>query len=208
MNNDLSSYFEDPEFKELLAKYEGMVHDHTSIYFDAEELTDIAEYYASKDREADAEKAIDFALLLHPSNTDALVFKARSLCIKGKLNEAYQVMNLIEDTSDREVKFLKAELLIEEGRMDEADEIYQELAESEDESIEVLMDIALSYMDANRKEMAFQWLEKIRSKGINVTNNQKFRDIWCDFCMTFNEPSKALEAYQITLDEYPYSISH
>ena len=116
MNNDLSSYFEDPEFKDILAKYEGMVNDHTSIYFDAEELTDIAEYYASQNREADAEKAIDFALLLHPSNTDALVFKARSLCIKGKLNEAYQVMNLIEDMSDREVKFLKADLKKEEWK--------------------------------------------------------------------------------------------
>ena len=83
MNNDLSSYFEEPEFKEILAKYEGMVNDHTSIYFDAEELTDIAEFYASQGREKEAEKAIDFALLLHPSNTDALAFKSRSLCIKG-----------------------------------------------------------------------------------------------------------------------------
>ena len=208
MNNDLSSYFEDPEFKNILAKYEGMVNDHTSIYFDAEELTDIAEYYASQNREAEADKAIDFALMLHPSNTDALVFKARSLCIKGKLKEAYQVMNLIEDMSDREVKFLKADLMMEEGRMDEADEVYRELAETENESIEVLMDIALSYMDANQKEMAHTWLEKLRTKGVDETNNQKFRDIWCDFCMTFNEPSKALKAYQITLDEHPYSISH
>ena len=28
MNNDLSSYFEDPEFKEALEKYEGMVKNH------------------------------------------------------------------------------------------------------------------------------------------------------------------------------------
>ena len=44
MNNDLSSYFEDPEFKEALEKYEGMVKNHTPAYFDADELTDIAEY--------------------------------------------------------------------------------------------------------------------------------------------------------------------
>ena len=36
MNNDLSSYFEDPEFKDLLAKYEGMAESHTPTYFDAE----------------------------------------------------------------------------------------------------------------------------------------------------------------------------
>ncbi len=208
MNNDLSSYFEDPEFKEILAKYEGMVSDHTSIYFDAEELTDIAEYYASQDREKEAEAAIDFALLLHPSNTDALVFKARSLCIKGRLNEAYQVMELIEDTSDREVKFLKADLLMEERRLDEAEEIFMELANTENETAEILMDIALSYMDNNLKEQTFNWIEKLREKGINETNSQKFRDVWCDYCMTFNEPHQAIKAYQLTLDEHPYSISH
>ena len=50
MNYDMSSYFEDPEFKEALAKYEGMVESHTPAYFEADELIDIAEYYASKRR--------------------------------------------------------------------------------------------------------------------------------------------------------------
>ena len=137
MNNDMSSYFEDPEFKDILAKYEGMAESHTPTYFDAEELTDIAEYYASHNEEQKAEEAIDFALRLHPNNTDALIFKSRSLYIKGKLSEAYQVMNLIEDHSDREVKFLKADLLIEERRIEEAEAILQELAKSENESFEV-----------------------------------------------------------------------
>ena len=208
MNNDLSSYFEDPEFKELLAKYEGMVENHTPTYFDAEELTDIAEYYASIGDEQKTEDAIDFALRLHPNNTDALVFKSRSLCIKGKLDEAYQVMNLIEDTSDREVQFLKADLLMEERRMEEADAIYSALAQSEDESLEVLMDIFMTYMDTNQKEYAARWLKKIEEKGYNETNSQKFRDAWCDFCMTFGEPEKATNAFQITLDERPYSLIH
>lgn len=208
MNNDLSSYFEDPEFKDILAKYEGMVENHTPTYFDAEELTDIAEYYASQGDERKAEEAIDFALRLHPTNTDALVFKSRSLCIKGKLNEAYQVMNLIEDPSDREVQFLKADLLMEERRMDEAEAIYEELAASEDESLEVLLDIFMTYMDANQMEYADKWLEKIQNKGYNETNSQKYRDALCDFCMTFGQPEKATNAFQISLDEQPYSIPH
>lgn len=48
MNYDMSSYFEDPEFKEALAKYEGMVENHTPAYFEADELIDIAEYYTLK----------------------------------------------------------------------------------------------------------------------------------------------------------------
>ena len=88
MNNDMSSYFEDPEFKEILAKYEGMVESHTPTYFDAEELTDIAEYYTSINEEEKADGAIQLALELHPTNTDALIFKSRSLAIKGNINEA------------------------------------------------------------------------------------------------------------------------
>ena len=208
MNNDLSSYFEDPEFKDLLAKYEGMAESHTPTYFDAEELTDIAEYYASQGEEQKAEEAIDFALRLHPNNTDALVFKSRSLCIKGKLSEAYQVMNLIEDPSDREVQFLKADLLMEEHRLEEAEFIYQELAQSEGEFFDVLLDIALTYMDANQKDYAFLWIDKLRQKGYNETNNQKFRDAWCDYCMTFGCPEQATQAFQLSLDEQPYSIPH
>jgi len=208
MNNDLSSYFEDPEFKDILAKYEGMVESHTPTYFDAEELTDIAEYYAYLNEEQKAEKAIELALQLHPSNTDVLIFKSRSLAIKGKLKEAYQIADLIEDTSDREVKFLKADLLMEEKRIDDAELIFEELAETEEESLDVLLDIAMTYMDTNQKEYALKWLEKIRQKGINETNNQTFRDAWCDFCMTFGEPEKAIQAFQLSLDKHPYSTRH
>ena len=208
MNNDMSSYFEDPEFKDILAKYEGMAESHTPTYFDAEELTDIAEYYASHNEEQKAEEAIDFALRLHPNNTDALIFKSRSLYIKGKLSEAYQVMNLIEDHSDREVKFLKADLLIEERRIEEAEAILQELAKSENESFEVLMDIVMNYLDSNQGDYAAKWLETLREKGYNETNSQPFRDVWCDYCMTFGYPEKATEAFQLSLNELPYSLPH
>ena len=62
-------------------------------------------------------------LQLHPNDTDALIFRARSLAMKGRLDEAYMVMDLIEDRSDREVRFLKADLLMEEKRMEEADHV-------------------------------------------------------------------------------------
>ena len=84
MNYDMSSYFEDPEFKEALARYEGMVENHTPAYFEADELTDIAEYYASKGRHKDADKAINLAIQLHPDNIDALIFRARSLMLLGQ----------------------------------------------------------------------------------------------------------------------------
>ena len=211
MNNDLSSYFEDPEFKEALEKYEGMVENHTPAYFDADELTDIAEYYASKGRQTEAEAAIDFALQLHPNDTDALIFRARSLAMKGRLDEAYLVMELIEDQSDREVKFLKADLLMEERRLKEADHVFEELAADEDGKLETLIDIILAYIDANQEALAKKWIKRV-SDTYDLDSlpkkSQKFRDLLCDFYITFNHPEEAIPLLQTTLDRYPYSINH
>lgn len=151
MNYDMSSYFEDPEFKEALARYEGMVENHTPAYFEADELIDIAEYYASKGRHKDADKAIDLAIQLHPDNTDALIFRARSLMLLGKKEEAQMVMQLINNPADREFRFLQADLLIEEEHMEEADEILQQLAMDEEYELDTLLDIILDYVDVNQK---------------------------------------------------------
>ena len=166
MNYDMSSYFEDPEFKEALAKYEGMVESHTPAYFEADELIDIAEYYASKGRHKDADKAIDLAIQLHPENTDALIFRARSLMLLGKKEEAQMVMQLINNPADREFRFLQADLLIEEEHMEEADEILQQLAMDEEYELDTLLDIILNYVDVNQKEYAKKWIAgEITSKN-------------------------------------------
>lgn len=45
MKSDLSSSFEKPSFKQLLTRYEEMIRQHTSTYFESDELTLLAEYY-------------------------------------------------------------------------------------------------------------------------------------------------------------------
>lgn len=211
MDNDMSSYFEDPDFKEALAKYEGMVEDHTPIYLDADELVDIAEYYTSIGKHKDAEKVVDFAIQLHPCNTDVLIFKARSLAIHGNLEEANQIAELIEDQTDREVQFLKADLLMYEERMEEADAILRQLAEDEEYELDTLLDIIQDYTDANQRKYATKWWNKTQ-KRFNIKaltkKNQKLRDILCDYYALVNQPELAVPLLQITLDEYPYSIRH
>ena len=211
MKNEMSSYFEDPEFKESLAKYEGMVENHTPAYFDADELNDIAQYYASKGRHEDADNVIDFALQLHPNNTDALIFRARALAIKGKLDEANKIAGLIEDCSDREVKFLKADLLMDQGLMAEADAILQQLAASEGNGLRTLLDIIQDFIDINEEEYAKKWFDII-AENYDLTTlpqkNQHVRNMLCDYYTTFYQPELAIPLLRMTLDEYPYSIEH
>ncbi len=211
MRNDMASYFEDPEFKESLARYEGIAKDRTPAYFDADELTDIAEYYVSKGRRDDADKAIDFALRLHPDSTDALIFRARSLASDGELEKAREVAKLIDDTTDREVKFLEADLLMEEDRIEEADELFKQLARDEGNELETLIDIIYDYIDVNRADYAKKWLHHVSASYDIAQLSEKhshFRDMLCDFYLTFNQPEKAIPLLHITLDKQPYSIRH
>lgn len=208
MRNDFSSYFEEPDFKQILAKYEGMVKSHTPVYFDTDELTDLADYYIYIEQEEEANKVMEYSLQLHPNNTDALIYKIRTLYFKGNKKEAQQLFELIEDTTDREVMFLKAELLIEERKYKEAEFIYQELAEAEGESLQILSDIVICYIDVNNKEYARHWLSKIENKGYNQENSQTYRDLWSEYCMTFDNPKDAEKALLISVDKHPYSIKH
>lgn len=209
MKNDMSSFFEDPEFKESLAKYEGMVASHTPAYFDANELTGIADYYTSKGRHTDADQVINFALQLHPNDTDVLITRARIFAMKGKMAEARQVADLIEDDYDREVKFLRADLLMEEGRMEEADAIFTQLAEDENYAITTLIEIIQGYLDADNEDYANNWVTQLfkdpKAKQA-IQESRLVRSTLCDFYCRVGIYDEAIDLLHITLEQDPYAV--
>ena len=58
---DEDIYFNDPEFLEYLQKYEQAQENGEPVYMDSEELTDIAEFYMTQNREKEANEAISLA---------------------------------------------------------------------------------------------------------------------------------------------------
>ncbi len=121
------------------------------------------------------------------------------------------VAQLINDRTDREFRFLQADLLIEEERMEEADEILQQLAMDEEYELDTLLDIILNYVDVNQKEYAKNGstacLPISTCKPYRETN-QRLRDVLCDYYSTFNKPDLAIPYLNMTLNEFPYSVQH
>lgn len=208
MDEEMKSYFEEPDFKEILYKYENMVKNHTKEYFEADDLIDIAEYYSFVEDVKQAEEAIDYAMKLHPKNTDVLIFKIRSLLFNGEEKKAKKLLSKIKDTENREVIFLKADILLEDGEIKKVEALFNQIAEEDDYSIETMSDITLTYIDAGLMEEAGKWMDKFQEKGYDLKNDQKYRDIWCDYHMSTGQFAKAEEIFKITLDEQPYSIKH
>ena len=44
-------YFQGKEFRDALARYENALRQGQSVYMEADELTDIAEYYMTRERD-------------------------------------------------------------------------------------------------------------------------------------------------------------
>ena len=71
------AYFESKGFRKILEQYEESVQEGHSIYMDADDLADIADYYQYNGRPEDANRAIDLALEYNPEAVGPLLYKAR-----------------------------------------------------------------------------------------------------------------------------------
>lgn len=205
MSNYSSSDFEqDNEFKQALAQYEEMKAEGRTGYFDAAQLADFAEYYASMQQYDNAFEVIDFALSIHPENTEVLVIKAHILIDLDKIDEAKDIASSIPESYDRDVKMLKAELLILDKKLEEADALIQgimSLDENDDE--DNFLDIAYLYTDADLPEQALPWFEKAFKAN---PENDEIRMSLAECYGECKQIDKGAQLYNQLLDKDPYSV--
>jgi tetratricopeptide (TPR) repeat protein len=207
MRFEMASFFNSPKFQASLKKYEDMVNNHVPAYFEGDELTDIAEYYASSKRVEQANKVVEFGLEIHPDDVDLLIFKARSFVIKSETEEARRILSLITDQNDREVKFLMFDILIEEGDEKEAIKVMDELAAEEEYSMEVMVDIMQAYVDNDMTDEAKEWYEKIdKAYGVDelIRSRKRCRSAFCDYYLTAHDNERCIPLLQQMVDETPY----
>lgn len=163
MRRDDQSYFENPEFQELLERYERSLDEGEPLYMDAEDLTDIAEYYMMHAEEEKADACIELAVELHPDAIDPQVFRARQQLFNGNIDAAYDILFAISDQQDREVVFLHAELLLKEKKHQEADEILRTcLMQIDDDRDAFMYDAADILCEYDAAEESLVWALKLQ----------------------------------------------
>lgn len=165
MHRDDMSYFEDPEFMELLERYEQSLEQGGALYMDAEDLTDIAEYYMMHNEEEKANQCIATAVRLHPDATDPQVFLARQQLFHGNIPAAYGILYTIENQDDREVIFLRIEILLKERKVAEAVQLIEATLEQVvDERDAFLYDVADILFEYEQYEESLRWAEMLMAE--------------------------------------------
>lgn len=207
MSNYSSSEFEqNNEFKQALAQYEEMKAENRTGYFDADQLADFAEYYASLQQYDNAFEVIEYALSIHPDNTEILVIKAHICIDLKKTEEAKAIAYSIPESYDRDVKMLKAELLILEKKFEETEELLEELVSMDENNNEDnLLDIAYLYTDSDLPQLALPWFEKAYKAD---PENDEIRLGLADCYGECKQIDKGAALYNRLLDNDPYSVKY
>ncbi len=204
MRTFFSNFEENEEFKQAFAQYKEMKAGNKTCYFDADQLADFAEYYGTIEQYDKAFEVIDYALSIHPANTEVLVIKAHILIEQERIEEAKEIAYSIPENYVRDVKMLKAELLILEDNIDEAKILIQEVvSQEENNDIDNWLDIAYMYTDSDYHEEALPWYEKIFNSD---PENYSFRFNLADCYAQCNQAEKGVALFNQLIDKDPYSV--
>ena len=200
---DNNKYYQSRHFQRLLHRYEKAVAEGHVPYLEADELTDIAEYYMTGKQDAKANQAIRAALKMHPDSVDPQIFLARQKMFYGQLDEARSIIDSITEQDDLEVVYVRAELLIKEGHPEEAsDFLLQQMGQMQDCLDTYLYDCAAIFMDYDQWEMAGEWMVRLRDF---CPDHLRLPIMEAEIRMGLDDYEEALTMLQKILDDEPYN---
>ena len=205
MREENLSYFEEPDFKRALEKYEKALENNSSVYLDADELTDIAEYYMTKGQENQANEAIQLALDLHPESVDPQIFLSRQQMFYGNMKRAHEICDGILDQNDREVHFLRAELMIREEKENDASLYLKGVYEKvDDDKALFLYDATGIFMDYDLWKIAEAWCNKLNHDFPHYKSGLR---LYPEILVGLGNYKEAIVMLNEFLDENPFDIS-
>ncbi|MBO7580935.1 MAG: hypothetical protein J6T38_05375 [Bacteroidaceae bacterium] len=102
-------YFHSKEFKDLLKSYEAQRDKGESIYLDADDFADIADYYLSMDKPSLAMDVLATGLAIHPDDDVLLIVRSATYIYQREYDKAEEVLGSL-DPSNSDVKYQLAQL--------------------------------------------------------------------------------------------------
>lgn len=161
------TYLDSEDFRELLSDYEMMVEAGQPIFMDADDLTDIAEYYNCIGEYKKSDDVIGYARSIAPDAASPLEFLAHKAINMGDIDEAQRLIDIIDDESDPEYQYLKIEILLAQDKLDEAckltDSYFGQM--DEEDHNDFCYDLANLYANYEYFKTAKGWFDMIEREA-------------------------------------------
>lgn len=200
------NYYQSKKFAGLLKTYEEAIRDHQPLYMEADDLTDIADYYQQRGEFQKAQEAVDYALSLFPNAVAPLAFKARvAALIHGDEKEAWSYLDRIADKTDLDYYYAVAEVMLANKRAQEANQYLEEKYPLiDDEDVEdYVLDVALLFCDYQQMDYAQQWLDRSHS-----TEEPDYQEVEARIAMDHGDLKESGKLFNRLLDRNPFNVSY
>lgn len=193
----------DKELQELAEHYETARENNEPFYADADDLADLADWYAVHNKVQQAHEAVEYGLNLHPDNTALLVQQAYLFMDSHNKDKAREVADRISDDYSSEVKVLKASLMLSEGKIDDAEQLLDTIEDKE--NLANIIEVAYMYLDMGYPEKSMEWLNRGFGK---YDENEAFTAVTADCYYAQGLIEEAASFYNKLIDKDPYSAPY
>ena len=192
----------DKELHDMAELYENAQKENRAIYLDADDLADLADWYAMHYQYDKANEAVEYGLRIHPGNTALLIEQAYLFVDSRQREKAKEIMERItEETS--EAKILKANLLMGEGKEEEAEAILNSIEDKTE--IGNLIDASYMYLDLGFPEKALAWLKQGAEQ---YPQDEAYLAVSGDCYYAMGLLDEAMSAFNQLIDKNPYSAPY
>lgn len=202
MREDNQTYYDSPEFKEILQSFEDMIDNERAIYFDGSDIADIADYYTMNMELDKSDIASDYGLRLHPNNSEILIAKANNLLLKGRKEDAKAIAETISDNHNQEVLYVKGVIELAYNKIDSANTFFKNAYSCSNSDYDLLSDIIIQLMENRFYNQAQEWIDLAFKETGNPDSN--FYELQADLYFETKQFSLAIEWYNNMLDKFPY----
>ncbi len=206
MSYNSEDYFLSNDFKTVLKKFEESESEGRFAMLDSDELVDIAEYYYNNGKADKAGEIIERTLSVYPGSSAPLLFKARLALMEDKdTAKAENFTEMIEDKTDSEYFYMKAEILLYKGKTEEADTyLKKKFDETNDEDKDYFaIDSAALFIDYEAIGKAEKWLELCEDTDLIDYKEQAAR-----ISLENGEYEKSKRLYNELIDNDPFSTQY
>lgn len=206
MSYNSEDYFLSNDFKAILKNFEEADDNERYTSLDPDELVDIAEYYYNNGDTGKAEEIVNNVMSFYPGNPAPLLFKARMALIESHdIPKAEHYAEQIEDKTDLEYFYIKAEIMLVEKQAARADMYLEDkFAEiDEDDKDYFTIDSAALFLDYNETDIAEKWLKRCYDKESVDYKEQSAR-----ISLEKGDYEKSKKLFNELIDKDPYSTQY
>lgn len=195
-------YFDTPEFRELLKRYEHAKAMNMHSYYAIDELVDLMSYYLYVEKHDEAEQILKIAGQIHPAAPENAKMEIKLMLSKGEPQRALELFAGIQYIDDNETKILHAEILLALKDFKNAREIALDIIRSATpeqenlyEALEILLDCGFA-LDALY----------ICEKALKLApTNRSLLEVKAESFIEMQRINEAIDLYNSLLDADPYS---